>query len=86
MHAQEVDLAHFDLILLDKNRNGYSSDGSYQLFLLVSHSDQPIRPETRRSQSPIQEFPRVVESIGTIIILHIIVGEQMIELNGAYLT
>ena len=81
MNAQEVDLAHLDLVLLGEHSDRYSSNRSNKFLLLIPNSHQPISSKTRRRQRPIQKLPRIIESIGTIVILHIIISEQMIKLD-----
>lgn len=81
MNTQIVDLGHFYLLVLNHRYNWNSRDGSHQLFVLVPDANQPLRSVPRGSQGPPQETPRIIESIGVIVILNIIFSEKPIELH-----
>lgn len=80
--AEEVDLAHLDLLLLHQHGHGHAGDRGDQLLVLVADADQPVDAVAGRGQRPSQELSGVVEAVGAIVVLHVVVGEEVVELRG----
>ncbi len=81
MDAKEVDLAHLHLLLLRHHSHWHACYRSDQLLLLIPHTHQPVDAETWRSECPPQEFPGVVEAVSIVIVFHVVVGEEVVELR-----
>ena len=73
MHAQEIDLRHRHAlsVYVDVDRDARNESKEF-IFLSSSHTEQPIFLVPWRSQRPLQELHRIVESEHCIIIFYII--------------
>jgi hypothetical protein len=82
MHAEEVDLAHLDLLLFDHGGDGDSGDGGDEFLVLVADADQPVGAVAGGRECPLEEVARVIEAVGVVVVLHVVVGEEGVKLRG----
>ena len=79
--TEEVDLDYLLLLLIDPDVSGDCRDEAHQFVALAHpHSTMPLLEVARRLEGPGQELGAVVKPEHVVIILHVVLIEQHIEL------